>query len=114
MIYIEPIIYGSGNHCDHLFDRAYTIWSTIEPEYIGTEPDIVEFIRWLYASFKYNFIFLEKSAVRLAGGYADNAEASKYIERDLSKKESMLVGYELRCSKYDSIILNLKYKQKEH
>lgn len=111
MILIEPIAYGNGNHKGHLFEQAYTIRSTIEPEYIGTEPEIVEFIKWLYASFKFNFILLEKRAIRLAGGYTDNVQGSKYIEHDLRDKESMLEGYELRCSTYDSIVLTLKYKR---
>jgi hypothetical protein len=98
---------------DHLFDLTFRIYDE-DREYYGLNADpIKELATWCYQSFKHNFILLESCQYCVAGGYADNAMGLKDINAGFERKEDqrMTNYYELRCSKFDAIILLLKYKE---
>ena len=64
---------------------------------------------WISDNFKENFVVLEKTSHRVAGGWADNAKGWRIQKSKVDRNEhSMTAVYELRCMGADATLFMLK------
>ena len=67
---------------------------------------------WISLNFKENFVVLEKTSHRVAGGWADNAKGWRIQKSKVDRREhSITAVYELRCMGPDATLFMLKWNK---
>ena len=74
------------------------------------EDSLNQICSWISNNFKENFVVIEKTSNRIAGGWADNKKGWRLQKNKVDRREhSITAVYELRCHGPDATLFMLKW-----